>query len=189
MANIAGALCFPATASVTLENGSQKMMKDIQIGDRVKIGKDRYSEVFMWTHRLEHIITDFVKITHDHGELILTAGHYLYANGQILPANSVKIGDQIPLHDGSMSTIRSITTSIANGLYNPQTRDGDIAFNGVVTTTYTTVAHPVVAKGFLLVMQTIPSLARRLVGDRIASVNVIPSWASGIMGFLPAGTK
>ena len=37
--------CFPGSARVQLEDGNQKSMKDLAVGDRVLVAPNRYSEV------------------------------------------------------------------------------------------------------------------------------------------------
>ena len=49
MASGASVLCFPAGSSVIMEDGAQKLMSELRIGDRVKVGDDLYSEVSFYT--------------------------------------------------------------------------------------------------------------------------------------------
>lgn len=71
--------------------------------------------------------------------LTLTAGHYVYANGKVVKANDVKVGDSLQTIHG-IQTVHQVKKNVVmkdDGLYNPQTLHGDIVVNGVLATTYT----------------------------------------------------
>lgn len=132
------AVCFPADASVELEDGSVKAMADVQLGDRVKVGPEHFSDVFMFTHKLAQVRHRFVHIHTQSGHsLALTKGHYLYVNGVTAAASTVKVGDSVMLADHSISVVTMVDEVIGRGLFNPQTVHGDIVVNGVRATTYT----------------------------------------------------
>lgn len=148
--NIEKSTCFPADALVRLESGLMKRMDQVQIGDSVLVAPGVFSEVFMFTHRLADIKTNFVTLHMSSGsQLSLTSGHLLYVDGQLLPARKVRTGSALHLADGSMSYVAAVTRAAKSGLYNPQTIHGDIVVNGIITSTYTTAVRPVVAHALL----------------------------------------
>jgi hypothetical protein len=148
--------CFPADAQVLLECGGLKRMDALQIGDRVHVGNGKFSQVFMFTHRVADTRQQFVTIKSASGaQLRLTAGHYLYVNGGLGAAGSVKAGDEIELANGKSDVVSKVSTAPGMGLYNPQTVDGDIAVNGVRTSTYTTAVDPVFAHAILAPLRAI----------------------------------
>lgn len=144
-----GSVCFPASATVELEDGSIKRMDEIELGDRVKVGANEFSPVFMFTHKTRAVDYSFVHLTIASGaSLSLTKGHYLYVNGQLAAAKTVLVGDSLKTESGS-STVSSVSTVSGTGLYNPQTVKGDIIVDGVVASTYTTTVEVKAAHSLL----------------------------------------
>ncbi len=148
-----GRICFPSSATVELEDGTTKTMDKVELGDRVMVADGAYSPVFMFTHKLADVETAFVSVTTDAGELALTAGHYIYVNGNLLPAGSIKVGDHLTASNGRNLLVSAVSTKTMTGLYNPQTIHGDIVVNGVRASTYTTVAAPRAAHALLAPMR------------------------------------
>lgn len=125
-------------------------MDRVSVGDRVKVGVDTYSEVFMFTHKLSDVKNEFVTLTTRSGhELALTSRHYIYANGFLVAAASVKVGDTLTLENGSTSQVVKVGATVQRGLYNPQTLQGDIVVGGIVASTYTQSVHPTLAHALL----------------------------------------
>ena len=145
-----GSVCFPASASVELENGETKTMDKVNIGDKVKVSNGLYSEVFMFTHKMADIKSDFVNVETTSGvSLKLTKGHFLYVNGAMTAAKTIKVGDSLELGNGGSTVVTSVSMEQSTGLYNPQTVHGDIIVNGVRVSTYTTTVEPMAAHSLL----------------------------------------
>lgn len=144
-------LCFPAEALVTLHDGMQKSMDQLEIGDIILTGAGEYSPVFMFTHRRHFSHHNFIELNckNRNAYIILSSGHYLPINGRLAAAHSAQIGDFIELGDGSLQQISSVTKVVRLGLFNPQTLNGYIVVNGVKASTYTTAIQPVVAHSML----------------------------------------
>lgn len=136
-----GSACFPADATVEVEGGLVKRMDEIKIGDNVKVGSGEYSPVYMFSHKTSDRSYSFVKVTTCCGTtLSLTKGHYLYVNGQLAAAKSIRVGDSVMTETG-VATIIDVATVNGLGLYNPQTITGDIMVNGIKASTYTTAVE------------------------------------------------
>ena len=136
-----GSACFPADATVEVEGGLVKRMDEIKIGDNVKVGSGEYSPVYMFSHKTSDRRYSFVKVTTCCGTtLSLTKGHYLYVNGQLAAAKSIRVGDSVMTETG-VATITDVSTVNGVGLYNPQTITGDIMVNGIKASTYTTAVE------------------------------------------------
>lgn len=145
-----GSVCFNDAATVQLEDGSVKRMDAVQLGDRVKVSSGEFSDVFMFTHKSANVVNKFVKLTTAAGpQLTLTSGHFLYVNGALSAAKTVKSGDSLELGNGDCTVVESVETISAKGLYNPQTIHGDIIVNNVRASTYTTTIEPAVAHALL----------------------------------------
>lgn len=144
------AVCFPGAALVELKNGEFVEMATLKIGDEVSTGNGQFSKVFMFTHRLPTVHASFVQVTAASGaRLRLTAGHYLPVNGEYSPASSVQVGDEVVLSSGMNSCVVRVETVSDVGLFNPQTRHGDIVVDGVRASTYTTAVKPIAAHALL----------------------------------------
>lgn len=142
--------CFPSSATVQLEDGRVKRMSEIELGDRVMVGDNEFSDVFMFTHKMADVTNKFVQINTESGnKLELTGGHFLYVNNKLVPADSVRAGDRVFLANGSASRVASVDCTRLGGLYNPQTVQGDIIVNGIRTSTYTKTVQPTTAHAIL----------------------------------------
>ena len=137
--------CFPATATVELEDGSHKQMQDLLIGDRVRISATQFSEVFMFSHR-ERDVSDafYVRIRSAESSVTMTAGHYLRVqrstkenSDKFMMAGEVKVGDRIQTSRSQWTSVLEVSRVSSQGLYNPHTREGTIAVDGILASTYT----------------------------------------------------
>jgi hypothetical protein len=138
-----GRHCFPGNAVAELKSGYSRRLDRLLVGDQVKVAQNTFSDVFMFTHKVSEATSEFVRIRLASNHTIrLTPGHFIYANGDAIPAGFVKVGDELTLGTGAKSAVISISTAVETGLYNPQTLHGDIVVDGVVSSTYTTAFSP-----------------------------------------------
>jgi len=114
--------CFPGDAVVELEDGTSKLMRQLELGDRVRVSTaarptttatTSFSDVFFFGHRVERAKAEYVVLEiaraldhdggddhHDHRDrmkLVLSADHYLYSNGVLTAADRVAKGDIVHL--------------------------------------------------------------------------------------------
>ncbi|KAI0558698.1 Trypsin [Gracilaria domingensis] len=143
--------CFPANAVVELENGNEKKMKELMVGDRVRVGPHEFSEVFMFTHRRNGGHYKFVRIECQNctTALLLSLDHVLSVNGRVQPANVVRVGDFIIKASEGLSEVKHVSYVREIGLFNPQTIDGRIVVNDIQVTTYTTAIEKHMAHALL----------------------------------------
>lgn len=120
-----------------------KRIDKVSIGDFLQVGARKYSRVFMFGHNVAGVRKEFVTLSTVGGEqLSLTAGHYIYANGALVAAGSVRVGDILSLGTGTAAIVDAVGNKIGEGLYNPHTIDGDIVGNGYIASTHTTALRP-----------------------------------------------
>lgn len=142
--------CFPASATVELRDGSVKEMSALEIGDMVLVAPGLFSRVFMFTHRVAEGDFRFIRLhIKNQSSVVLTDSHYLYVNGELTTAGSVRRGDLLRLGSGETVTVSQISFEVHAGLYNPQTEHGDIVVNGVQASTYTRSLAPKAAHALL----------------------------------------
>lgn len=153
------AKCFHSTGLVELEAGGTKTMADLSVGDRVKVGAHQFSEVFLFTHQDAAAESVFVNVTTQSGHhIVVTPGHYLFADGGLIDSSDVSVGDMLSLGDGGASAVVSVSMIDGTGLFNPQTLDGSIVVNGVKASTFTTAISPNVARTLLSPLRALYSL-------------------------------
>jgi len=185
----ATAACFPADATVTLASGAAVRMDALAVGDAVAVGGGRFSEVFAFTHADAAAVSAFVELTvaspadacaaHP-TSLRLTPGHYLSVNGGLAAASTVVVGDRLVRADGSAAVVTQVSTVRRAGLYNPQTVDGAILVDGIVTSTYTTAVEPRVAHAALAPLRALYAVGGGWVGGLLTE-------SSRLAGLLPRG--
>merc|ERR1712178_335800 len=136
-----GSVCFPAHATVELQDGSKVAMKSLQVGDRVRSGEASFSEVYFFSHQLRKVITSFVQLTTDTRHRIeLSRKHFILTSkncdghSQQAYAQDVQIGMCVFTKEQQGMTMSRVTQKSivrSEGLYNPFTIDGSIVVDGV----------------------------------------------------------
>lgn len=159
--------CFPADSLVRIPiNGDNNMninkhnkirMDELQFGDHVQISHDQHSDVYFFGHRLDNVMLQYTRIHYYHSptattkHLRMSAEHYLYVNGRLQTAGSVKVGDRLrSADDGTDSLlVEKIDSVVAKGAYAPTTLHGDVIVDDVVVSSYTDAVHPATAHRLL----------------------------------------
>jgi MYXO-CTERM domain-containing protein len=146
--------CFPATATVRLEDGSQKAMRDVRLGDRIMVaradGSLGYEEVYLNTHKDSVSAAPYVELALASGRtLTLSPRHFIPVAAGPAPAwaahvakgaNEIAAGDIVwsRTDDGRMvpDEVAAVRTTVAVGAYNPLTMNGTIVVDGVVASAH-----------------------------------------------------
>jgi Hint module len=148
--------CFPASATILLESGLTIPMSSLAIGDSVHVGAGAFSKVFMFTHKHQHGEHTFIQLSTSSGNVIRASpGHYIHVNDRLAPASVVVPGDKLELASGQRDVVVRVESVRDQGLYNPQTLDGDIVVDGIRASTYTTAVAPTVAHTVLFPLRAL----------------------------------
>jgi len=143
-----GDACFSGDMNVLLENGIQKKMSDLKIGEKVLTfnpdGSTKYVEVYAFLDHAPDKITKFLILETNHGELELTPDHLVFTKkaGVVYGARAMdlKKGDiLLKVLDDTLveATILDIKEITKTGAFTPTTRgSGTIAVNGFLASTY-----------------------------------------------------
>lgn len=108
-------VCFSADAALMLADGLQRKVQDVKLDNRVRVGTDSFSTVFMFTHHIRSIMYTFITIYARHSVsnsamfVSMTPGHYLYVNIRLTQADRVCQGDlidAIPSYSKSLIPVR-----------------------------------------------------------------------------------
>lgn len=117
-------------------------MKDLQLGDKIKVAGDKFSAVYSFGHREPHAHVEYLSInTGLQKPLLITVDHlvFLVVESKYVPASLVKVGDTMLLANGGHVTVRSIKSAIHTGAFAPFTKDGSIVVDGVVASCFVTL--------------------------------------------------
>jgi Hint module len=135
---------------IELSDGRLVPVSSISIGDVVRVGPSAFSPVFIFTHKVSSLQSEFVSLETVGGAYVrLTEGHYIYANGALVAAGLVRAGDALVTRDGGEDVVVRVRRVTGVGLFNPQTVHGDIVVDGVLVSTYTMAVEPGFAHAML----------------------------------------
>lgn len=170
-------MCFPADANVQLLNESHMRMDKLLVGHQVRVEKNLHSAVFMFSHAERHKLTTFISVFTRCGQNeTLTPGLLIYVDGGLYMARGVRPGHYIKLADGDWCRVHRTDVVVRRGIFNPHTIDGQLAMNGIVTSTYTTALHPM---GAHTLLTPIRALSRVTCTNSIQDI-VMSAWARNI---------
>jgi hypothetical protein len=102
--------------------GSRVAMADLVVGARVRVGAASFSDVFMFTHSNAEVQASFVTlvVAGANQSLQITAGHYLYVNGRLQTARTVRVGDAVQTSAGvtaNVSVRALVRSNLISSLY------------------------------------------------------------------------
>ena len=147
--------CVPGVAYVQLQNGSHVLLKNLVVGDVVRTSSNSYSKVFMFTHQEFDSFHKFTRMKTVKGTVLqISHGHYINVDNKVMPAKFVQVGDVLETVTGKEQIV-ALDEVLMQGLYNPQTTDGDIMVNGIKTSTYTTAFDPTCAHASLSFLRAV----------------------------------
>jgi len=133
--------CFHGSDMVVLEDGSQKTMESLQIGDRIQSadfnGTVSISPVVFLPHKSNDELTTFLEVTTESGKSVHMTPDHLIPNcgGDIIVARSLMVDDCIFTVDGH-EAIKSITSSQMTGIYTAVTENKFVVVNGIVASPF-----------------------------------------------------
>lgn len=150
--------CFPGSSTVTLEDGTQRAVKDLRAGDRVlaadEDGNPIYSDFIMFLDRDPTTKMLFYVIETESGQKItLTAAHLLFVGHNATQggggmsavfASQVRRGQTVFVHDAQRNhlepvTVKRIYTQEHVGSYAPMTAQGTVVVDRVLASCYAVI--------------------------------------------------
>jgi Hint module len=129
-------VCFPGESRVEVANKGLVALKDLTLGDMVKVSREKYSEIYSFGHYDREVHASYLSI--DAGldsPLLISPDHMVFVNDKAIRAASVTIGDKLSLADG-YATVRSIDTVSAVGAFAPFTKDGTLVVDSIKVSSY-----------------------------------------------------
>ncbi|CAN8073383.1 unnamed protein product [Agarophyton chilense] len=142
-----GEKCFPSSASIIAPFGTRSI-SSLRHADLVA-DANTFTSVIGWTHYHPHFQGWFLRIfVAGNITATVTHRHYLHTPRAIRAADQLRVGMLLRTPNG-WRPITRIQTVWDHGLYNVQTRSGDIFVDGVLCTTYTKAVPPITAHALL----------------------------------------
>lgn len=137
--------CFPADATVSRHDGLVVRMEDLAFAEKIATGAGQHSDVYFFSHRNADEMSEYVSIKHTGSETLLrlSPGHYLYVDGNLRTARTVRTGQRLRDANGKdMLVVIGVNREQHRGVYAPTSMHGDLVVDGVVVSSYTDVMHP-----------------------------------------------
>lgn len=146
--------CFPANATVQLEDGGIKLISEVRLGDRVRVarpdGSLGFEEVYLNTHKDRVGSARYVELALASGRrLSLSPRHFIPTAGSpaggwgervTKGADEIRPGDLVwsETAGGGMALdqVEAVANKAAIGAFNPLTRGGTIIVDGVAASAH-----------------------------------------------------
>lgn len=146
--------CFPSDATVRLEGGATKLMRDLMIGDRVQVvradGSIAYEDVYLMTHKDTNKVSPYLQIVLATGKTLTLSPRHFVPTVQgsdaswdarvLVGANEIKVGDTIWYQNETGAMALAVVSQVAHvtgvGAFNPLTASGTIVVDGVVASAH-----------------------------------------------------
>lgn len=135
---VSGSSCFPGDARVELQGGKMVRMAELRIGDVIRVGREEFSPVFMFSHRSKWTkVEKYVQIKAGEGrDVTMTEGHMVRVRGKgYIRGGNVEVGEWVESVEG-WEQVKEVELVEGWGLYNPQTVHGEIVVDGVICSTW-----------------------------------------------------
>ena len=130
--------CFSKGATVQVEGVGSVAMEDLQVGQKVLTGTGNYQPVYAFGHYNPEGLAMFVQFHTKDSMLEMTGNHLVFKDGQAVRADSIQVGDVL-----SSGPVTKITSAPNQGLYMPLTKDGTIVVDGILASSYVSIADDV----------------------------------------------
>lgn len=138
--------CFSERSTVEVKGKGKISMKELKIGDEVKIGESSFDRVYSFGHKSTHGTFSYLQIKTNGKDspMEISQDHMLFVVDQTttkqikraVPASHVKVGDWLETDSGSPVLVERVTPVFREGAYAPFTMTGKVAVNGIVSSNY-----------------------------------------------------
>lgn len=163
--------CFPGAAKVETDERGMISMAKVRLGDRIRDASGAFSRVILMAHNRSDVATEFIHITAEGADIMLSPLHYLFVGGRLRKARSVSAGDEIELakdteYCGEPRLLKVVNVSKAfkKGLFAPVTVSGTLAVRwsglAVSASCYTADSPPWLAHAILWPLRMLDQYAR-----------------------------
>ncbi|KAI0567826.1 hypothetical protein FGB62_1g544 [Gracilaria domingensis] len=142
-----GEKCFPSSARVITPFGTRRI-SSLRSADLVAGAVD-FTPIIGWTHKDPRFQGWFLRLTvAENNTITVTHRHYIHTYHGLRTAEQLQIGMLLRTQNG-WRPVTAVHTVWDRGLYNVQTRSGDVFVGGILCTTFTKAVHPITAHALL----------------------------------------
>lgn len=132
--------CFSGEMTVELEDMSTILLRDVKVGDKVKVDEGKFEPVYGFGHADPTTSGEFIQLKLSNGrDLVISGDHLVFvANNKSTPASTLRVGDELVAsssHVGSVK-VEAIHTVTRKGAFAPFTYSGTIVVNGIKSSNY-----------------------------------------------------
>jgi hypothetical protein len=132
-------VCFSGESTVEVQNRGIVKMRDLVIGDFVKVNDDTYEPIYSFGHKKSDASATFLEILTDGRNPPLEISHdhmVVMKDNHVVPACMINVGDSLLASSGKPIAVTRIREVVRIGVYAPFTASGLITVNGVVASNY-----------------------------------------------------
>ena len=119
-----------------MSDGTEKAMRDLEIGDKVLVEGGKFEPIYSFAHRQAESKSEFLHLATSTTTLAVTKYHLVFANGHAVPSFMVKVGDMLTDASGEAAKVESIKTVTGSGIYAPLTPSGKIVVNNIMASCF-----------------------------------------------------
>lgn len=130
--------CFSLESMVETETGV-KTMRELKVGESVKVNDGSFSLVVGYLDRDEDAPTAFLELVTANGSITLTSEHLLMTEAGMMQAGDVKLGTRLVRESGDQEPVIEIMTKILTGFGAPLTQTGTIVVDNYQASNYASV--------------------------------------------------
>lgn len=164
-----GSVCFAGDAIVEVHGEGKREMREVKVGDRVRVGEDAWEEVMMWSHwDAAYEGQRYVRVRLEGGAGVKTSeGHVVWVweceegcERRGMRVEKVRVGMWMWVVGEGMRRVVGVEQAVwGRGLFNPQTASGGIVVDGVWVTCYTKWVPVGLAHGLLAPVRALWAVA------------------------------
>merc|ERR1711862_835933 len=131
--------CFSGSTKVDTKEKGTIPMKELEIGDHVRVSGKAYEPVYSFAHNDPNRVAEFLVINQ---KLEISGDHMIYLQGgRYVPASKLQIGDVLisSISNEKNVVVESISKKISKGVYAPLTPSGNIFVDNILASSYVTL--------------------------------------------------
>ena len=130
-------ICFSGRNMVRTKERGYIRMEDVEIGDMVHAGHNKYSRVYSFGHRNQHNYAQYLQLHFGDHPLEISHNHMVFVDKLgAVPASMVGVGDNLSLGTGGVIKVTRISTVNRQGEFAPFTDSGTIVVSDILVSSY-----------------------------------------------------
>ena len=121
---------------LTKERGYIRI-EDVEIGDMVHAGHNKYSRIYSFGHRNQHNYAQYLQLHFGDQPLEISHDHMVFVDKLgAVPASMVGVGDKLLMGAGGVIKVTKIATVNRQGAFAPFTESGTIVVSDILASSY-----------------------------------------------------